>query len=828
MNAVATPTFDRAATRIRVRGLVQGVGFRPFVYRVATELDLDGCVRNDGEGVQIDVGGARSAIEALIARLRSDAPPLARVTRIESLPLAAPPPPGFAIVESRHGAVTTGITPDAAVCAACLAELFDPVDRRHRYAFINCTHCGPRFTITRALPYDRPQTSMAGFTQCPACQREYDSVMDRRFHAQPNACPACGPRLWLTAADGAQVTCDDVIAAASARIARGDIVAIKGLGGFHLVCDARNRHAVARLRARKHRDEKPFAIMAANAVSLAAVADVDAAAAALLADVQTPIVLLPKRAGCDDRLDGIAPGLGELGAMLPTTPLHWLLFHEAAGRPAGISWTTQPQPLLLVMTSANPGGEPLVIDNDEAVARLGGIADTFVMHDRDIVVRCDDSVIRAPRESSMQGVSADLPVGAGAERSWAGDGGPTPSRAASFGAQFIRRARGYTPTPIALPAAGPPVLAVGAYLKNTACLTRGAEAFLSQHIGDLDNAASCEALEHAVAHLQTVLELQPQAIAHDLHPDFFSTRLALRLAAELGVPAIGVQHHHGHIAAVCAEHRIDGSVLGLALDGVGHGEDDALCTGTVWGGELLRVDAAGCTRLGHLRPLPLPGGDRAAREPWRVAAAALHLLGRGDEIALRFATQAAAPTVADMLLRNVRAPLTTSAGRWFDAAAGLLGLREVMAYEGQAAMLLEAAARRHGAAASDPALYRIDGPMLDLLPLLAHLAGRRAASPAATVIDERDAERGAALFHATFAAALADWVRQAVERSGVRTVALGGGVFLNAIVSQQLAQQLGACGITVLQARQAPVNDGGLALGQAWVAVQRLNHEQGV
>ncbi len=788
MTDLAAPALERAAARVRVRGLVQGVGFRPFVYRLATELALDGCVRNDGEGVEIDVTGSRAAIDALIERLRRDAPPLARVTQIEAQPLAGQPAPGFAIVESRHGVVSTGITPDAATCRDCLAELCDPADRRHRYAFINCTHCGPRFTITRALPYDRPQTSMACFAQCPACQHEYDAPLDRRFHAQPNACPVCGPHLWLTAADGTRIDCDDVIAAAMARIELGEIVALKGLGGFHLVCDARNAAAVARLRARKHRDEKPFAIMAVNAASLAEVAEVDADAAALLASVTTPIVLLPKRAACDAQLDGIAPGLAEIGAMLPTTPLHWLLFHEAAGRPIGLEWTAQPQRPLLVMTSANPGGEPLVIDNDEAVVRLGaaaGLADAFVMHDRDILVRCDDSVVRI---------------------------GSEPARPA-----FIRRARGYTPAPIALPRSGPPVLALGAYLKNSACLTRndgrGAQAFLSQHIGDLDNAASCEALEAAVAHLQGVLELAPRAVAHDLHPDFFSTRLALRVAAELGVPAIGVQHHHAHIAAICAEHGVDAPVLGLALDGVGHGEDDELATGTVWGGELLRVDAAGCARLGHLRPLAMPGGDRAAREPWRMAAAVLHQLGRGGEVATRFAAQPAAPMVAEMLARNLRSLLTTSAGRWFDAAAGLLGLRAVMAYEGQAAMLLEAAACAYGPVPVEPALVRIDGAMLDLLPLAARLA------------DEPDVGRGAALFHATLAAALAEWVQQAAARTRLTTVALGGGVFLNRILSRALAEQLTARGLTVLQACQAPVNDGGLALGQAWVAMQRL--EQG-
>ena len=818
MNACDLPPNARAAARVRVRGLVQGVGFRPFVVRLAGELRLDGSVRNDGEGVEIEVTGTPQAIAELLLRLRRDAPPLARITQIESHALeSVTRATGFAIVESGHGRVTTGITPDAAVCSACLADLFDPANRRHRYAFTNCTHCGPRFTITRSLPYDRPNTSMATFTQCDACQREYDSVLDRRFHAQPNACPVCGPRLWLTGADGARIDAEDVIAEALARMARGEIVALKGLGGFHLVCDARQKVTVARLRARKQRDEKPFAVMAANVASLAELVELDASTRDLLMSTQAPIVLVPKRAGCDAQLAGIAPGLGELGVMLPTTPLHWLLFHEAAGRPAGTAWLQQAQPLLLVMTSANPGGEPLVIDNQEAVARLGGIADAFVMHDREILVRCDDSVVRArspaPIVPSTGASPGDATAVARDDRSLMRDGGPV-AHDASLGGVFIRRARGYTPAPIALPAAGPSVLAVGGYLKNTACLTRGAEAFLSQHIGDLDNATSCVALEYAVAHLQAVLEMQPQAVAHDLHPDFFGTQLALRVAAELGVPAIGVQHHHAHIAAVTAEHGITTPVLGLALDGVGHGEDDAFDTGVVWGGELLRVDASlssGYARLGHLRALPLAGGDRAAREPWRMAASVLHLLGRNHEIATRFAAHAGAPMVADMLARQLRAPLTTSAGRWFDAAAGLLGLREVMAFEGQAAMLLEAAARAHGPVVADRSLYAINGGVLDLLPLAARL------------LEVKNLGQGAALFHATLAAALADWAQQAAAATGISTVAFGGGVFINSILSAALAQRLQAQGIAVLQARQAPANDGGLALGQAWAAMQQLN-----
>jgi hydrogenase maturation protein HypF len=800
--------------RLRVRGAVQGVGFRPFVYRLATELALDGWVRNDGEGVEIALRGAADDIARFRERLSAEAPPLARIDAVEAADAARDRiDAGFRIETSRRGAVTTGVTPDAATCDDCLAEIFDPANRRWRYAFTNCTHCGPRFTITARLPYDRPNTSMARFAMCPSCAAEYDDPLDRRFHAQPNACPVCGPRLALADATGAPIDCEDPIAEAVARIARGEILAVKGLGGFHLVCDARNAAAVATLRARKHRDEKPFALMFANCASIEPFARVDDAARALLESRERPIVLLDKRAGADDALPGIAPGLASLGCMLPYTPIQFLLFHQAAGCPSGTTWLAQPQPLVLVMTSANPGGEPLVIGNSEAVARLGRIADAFVMHDRDIVVRCDDSVVREekipPAPLYGRGVTTEParsvpPFGKGGlGGNSTADGGtrrPTPAFT------FIRRARGYTPAPIKLARSGPSILATGSFLKNAACVTRGAEAFLSQHIGDLDNAASCVALEEAVDHLQRVLEIRPAAIAHDLHPDFFGTRLAVHLAAELAVPAIGVQHHHAHIAAVAAEHGVTEPVLGVALDGVGHGSD-----GDAWGGELLRVDERGFERLGHLRALPLAGGDRAAREPWRMAAAVLHLAGRGEEIVRRYAHQPAAAAVAELLARAVRCPPTTSAGRWFDAAAGLLGVREAMNYEGQAAMLLEGLAAKHGTVAPDASLYALDeANTLDLLPLAIRLA------------DERDAAFGAALFHATFAAALAAWVARAARTTGITTVALGGGCFLNAILSAQLERLLAARGYRVLHARQAPPNDGGIALGQAWVALQSM------
>lgn len=778
---VAARAQSTVCRRIRVRGQVQGVGFRPFVYRLAQELNLAGWVRNDGEGVDIEAQGAVAAIEDFIARLETDAPPLASVTSVKAEDAPLTDARGFEIKVSRHGTANTAVTPDTATCPDCLAELFDPADRRWRHAFINCTHCGPRYTLTRRLPYDRPQTSMAVFAMCPACRREYDDPGDRRFHAQPNACPECGPRLSLRDATGAPLDVADPIAETLARLARGEIVAIKGLGGYHLACDAGNAAAVARLRERKNREEKPFAVMFANAASVAQFAEMDAAERALLESRERPVVLLQKREGCDARLAGIAPGLAELGAMLPCTPIQFLLFHEAAGRPAGTGWLALPQRLTLVMTSANPGGEPIVREDGEALARLNGIADAWLMHDREIVTRVDDSVVRTSHALS--------PWGEGR-----GEGG-----------QFVRRARGFTPQAIRLARSGPSVLATGGFLKNTICLTRGFDAFLSQHIGDLDNAPTCRALEETARRMMDLLEIEPEVVAHDLHPDFHGTRFAADFARSRGLKSIAVQHHHAHIAAVAAEHGATGPLLGLALDGVGMGTD-----GGIWGGELLAVDGARCDRLGHLRELRLPGGDKAAREPWRMAAAALFALGRGGEIKARFPQQRAAGAIAMMLGGNAHTPPTSSCGRLFDAAAGLAGLREVAAYEGQAAMLYESQAVLYGEVEpmQDGFVLYEDGT-LDLLPLLARLA------------DERDAGLAAALFHATLAEALAAWVQRVAQERGLHRVALGGGCFLNRILSAGLRRRLETRGFEVLEARLAPPSDGGLALGQAWVAVQR-------
>jgi len=761
------------AQRIRVTGVVQGVGFRPFVWRLAHELALSGWVRNDAQGVDILAEGSAENLDLVLRRLRHEAPPLARVDSVDSRMTEPTGCGGFAILDSLPGKVSTAIGHDTATCTACLDELFDPDGRRWRHAFITCTHCGPRYTVTSRLPYDRPQTTLAPFSLCTACEREYTDPGDRRFHAETTCCPACGPHLALLDALGHPGEMADPIAATLERLRRGEIVAIKGLGGFHLVCDARNAAAVARLRERKAREEKPFAVLLANVASAGEFAELTGDEIALLESPERPIVLVRKRAGTEDALPGCAPGLAWLGVMLPTTPIQFLLLHEAAARPPGTAWLGQAQPLALVCTSANPGGEPLVTDNAEAVERLADIADAFLLHDRDIAVRCDDSVLRVT----------------------------------ASGSQFIRRARGYTPRAIRLASAGPCVFAAGGWFKNTICITRGDEAFVSPHIGDLDNAATCAFLDESLAHLLDNLDVAPQIVAHDLHPDFYSSRYAIEFAARRDLPVVAVQHHHAHIAALLAEHHCAEPVIGLAMDGVGLGSD-----GAAWGGELLRVEGARFTRLGHLQPLPMPGGDRAAREPWRMAAAALHALGRDAEFVPRFAGQPAAATLAQMLAQNLNSPPTSSLGRAFDAAAGLLGVRAVASFEGQAAMLLEGLASfadPHGSVMPLRNAYHIgDDGTLDLRPLYRMLA------------ECGDAVHGAVVFHATLAAALADWAENAARVQGLKTVACGGGCFLNHILTGKLSTLLTQRGLRVLLAHQLPPNDGGLSLGQAWIARQ--------
>ncbi|MDR3055727.1 MAG: carbamoyltransferase HypF [Zoogloeaceae bacterium] len=779
------------AERILITGLVQGVGFRPAVWRLATDLRLRGWVRNTAAGVEIHLEGADAQRAEFLARLPAAAPRLARIEQMTHVSVAMTGCRDFSIHANagmEASSAQTAIGADLGICPECLAELFDPTSRRYRYPLLACTQCGPRYTVTRHLPYCRASTSLAPYPLCPACAAEYEQPADRRFHAEATACPACGPAHRLLDADGKPLS-EDPAAGAWRRIQAGGIVAIKGLGGFHLVCDATNAAAVARLRARKNRDAKPFAVMAANCASLVPWVEMNEHAARLLQSEARPIVLMPARVDMATALPGIAPDLDRLGVMLPATPMQWLLLHEAAGRPSGAAWTQQAQAPLLVMTSANPGGEPLARDNDEALARLAGIADAYWLHDRDIIVRCDDSVLQ---ESTAQSH-----------------------------ASFIRRARGYTPLAISLADDGEPVLALGAYLKNAVCVARGRNAFLSQHIGSLDNVASISFLEETAAHLLATLEVTPAAIAHDLHPDLPSTHLALEMAARLGVPALGVAHHHAHIAAVCAEYGIDHPVLGLALDGVGMGQD-----GGLWGGELLRLDAENCHRLGHLTPLKLPGGDMAAHEPWRVGVAFLRRSGAqpaqiADWLQSRFPhfpAGHAAPLIA-MLDKNLRCPPTTSLGRVFDAAAALLGICARNRYEAEAAMRLESLAARHirqhgeiAASLNAPLdeICALQNSVLDLAPLLA------------TLVAEQDAAQGAARFHTGLATALAAWLAAAAKSTGVTTLVASGGCLQNALLLRLLTARLATVDLKLLTPEVAPAGDGGLALGQVWVARRML------
>lgn len=764
----------RAAIDVRVKGLVQGVGFRPTVYRIAIAMNLTGEVFNDADGVGIHLEGDADTLALFPQELRRNKPPLARIDDIRVKDSTLRGDMKFSITATRTGGhVTTAITADAATCRECFADVFDPANRRYRYAFTNCTHCGPRFTITRHLPYDRCQTSMAKFPMCPACQKEYEDPLDRRFHAQPNACPACGPQLrWIEHGLAAENV--DPVREAVRLIRSGGILALKGLGGFHLVCDANNAAAVSKLRARKHRQEKPLAVMVANLPSARQWVTLSAKEEEILSSPLHPILLAAKKA--PHTLDTVAPGLSEVGIMLPYTPLHGLLFHSLAGEPAGMQWfENQAFPFVLVMTSANYSGDPIIAENEEALQALGNVADAFLMHNRDIVIRCDDSVLRVEDNKTL----------------------------------WVRRSRGAVPQAIALAHAdGPNVLALGPYLKNTACLLRGPEAVLSQHIGDLQNAAQCHSLDSACEHLQSILETPAQALACDLHPDFYSTQRARELAAQKGLPCFAIAHHAAHIGAVMAEYGCTQTAVGMALDGVGLGPE-----GGIWGGELLQVSPTGFARLGHLLSLPLPGADRAAREPWRCAAAVLCLLQKDHLIARWFADQPHHEQIT-ALIRSPRTHATSSMGRWIDAASALLGFISVQHEESTAAMRLESRALGQGRAICG--LWSIEHGVLNLLPLFNALVQAR--------LDGENPSLWAGNFLQTLAAALADWACKTIP-SSTKTIYLGGGCFVNRILAHRMPQLFAERGITAFLPHQAPAGDGGLALGQAWLA--RLAAAQG-
>lgn len=750
-HAIRQSTLERR--RLRIRGLVQGVGFRPHVYRCAAAHGVSGFVQNGPDGVIVEAEG--QDLEEFTRSILDGLPPLARVDSLVSSDLPIAGSRDFEIRQTAGGELASAAIPaDTALCRDCLDELFDASNRRYLHPFIACTNCGPRFTMTRRLPYDRCATSMADFALCEACEQEYTDPGSRRFHAEPVCCHQCGPSL--------SGSIESIVSALEA----GEIVAIKGIGGFHLACNAHDANAVERLRSRKQRDAKPFAVMVLNAASAERFAVLNPAESSLLESVERPVVVAESRQVLPGAL---SPGLGTLGLLLPYSGLHYLLFHQLLGSPTGQSWLREASDFALVMTSANISGDPLVTDNAEARDRLTGVADLVVDHDREISARADDSVAR---------VVGGRPL-------------------------LIRRARGYVPRAIPLAKTGHTVLATGAHLKNTVTLLRGNQAWLSSHVGDLDSAAAIEFQRDSVEQLLAVMRTTPEAVACDWHRDYASTRLAESVAAEQDIPLFRVQHHHAHLAAVLASHGREEPALGIALDGHGLGEN-----GESWGGELMRLEGPDFERLGHFAPLAAVGGDVAAREPWRMAAGALFSMGRGDEIEQRFAAEPMAAALHD-LLRNADVSCTTAAGRLFDTAAGLLGVSRRAAYEGEPPMRLEALVKTPRVLENG---YRLSDGVLDFSPLLAALA------------DCKDPATGAELFHGTLVGGLAEWAIDTAARSGLKTVALAGGCFLNRVIAASLPEALRAVGLEPLLAENIPPNDASISLGQAWVARRRLSH----
>jgi len=747
--------------RVRVTGTVQGVGFRPYVYRLAGELSLGGFVLNDAHGVLIEVEGSALVVDRFLERLPSEAPPLAVLEQVVVSDQAPSGVHGFAIVASVAGEVPDApVTPDSATCDDCLRELFDPADRRYRYPFINCTNCGPRFTIVRGVPYDRPLTTMASFTMCAACQSEYENPVDRRFHAQPNACPVCGPSVRLLGDSAA----GDPITAAATALRAGAIVAIKGLGGYHLACLAADERAVAALRSRKHREDKPFALMAPCLSAAESLVSLAPAAREVLTGPARPIVLARRRTDAPVA-ESVAPGAPELGVMLPYSPVHHLLLNDIGET--------------LVMTSGNVSDEPIAYLDDDAFDRLRGIADLFLVHDRAIETRTDDSIARVA-------------------------GRPT----------ILRRSRGYVPAAFALSGGGTPqpLLACGAELKNTFCLARGARAWVSHHIGDLENYETLRSFTDGIEHFGALFAVQPEVVAHDLHPEYLSTKYALDLD---GVELIGVQHHHAHLAACLAEHGDPGPALGAIFDGTGYGLD-----GTVWGGELLLGDLRSFRRVGSLLSAALPGGARAIKQPWRMSCSWLStvcvgepplpqsLAGRVDP---RLWTQ-----VYKLSVTGTAAPATTSMGRLFDAVAALAGIRTEVSYEGQAAIELEAACDPHENGSYPIELSGgIDPPLvIDPRETIRAVAADIAAGQSAGVIARR--------FHRTIAGATVKALVELAAAHGTGVVVLSGGVFQSRLLLESVSSALAEAGLRVLVPERLPVNDGGISYGQAAVAAALL------
>ncbi len=757
-----TPTLTLA--RLSVRGVVQGVGFRPFVYQLAARHGLKGWVLNASGAVRIEVEGEPAAIARFREALEQEAPPVAH---IEDITVEEGQPAGYDKFEIRESVPEAGqyqlVSPDIATCPDCLREILDPADRRYGYPFTNCTNCGPRFTIIADIPYDRPNTTMRVFEMCPACRREYDDPADRRFHAQPNACPVCGPRLELTDAKGKPIICDDIIAKTAALIKSGKILAVKGLGGYLLACDATDDKAVARLRQRKHRPDKPLAVMLTTLEEIRQHCEVSDAEANLLSSPGSPIVLLRWKPE-STVVAGVAPGLKYLGVMLPYTPLHHLLM-RAARRP-------------LVMTSGNLSEEPIARDNDEAVRRLGGIADYFLRHNRDIYARYDDSVMIVEDE--------------------------TP--------RFTRRARGYAPHPVRLNFKSRQILGVGAEEKNTFCLTRDNFAFVSQHIGDMENLETLEHFKDTIELYQRLFRIEPEIIAHDMHPEYLPTKYARELAAANDkIRLVPVQHHHAHIAACLADNGVSGPVIGVSLDGTGYGPD-----GRIWGGEFLVGDYASYRRAAHLEYLPLPGGAQAIKRPYRIAIGYLLALGLEEGLEHSSITKVY-PDEIDVfktqVAKGINTPLTSSMGRLFDAVAALAGIRHVIEYEAQAAIELEMHAYdAPGETGAYPFSLVEEGDVsiIKLHDLLvAVISDIKHKTPPAVI---------AARFHNTVAGMIVEVCKIISMQTGLKAAALSGGVFQNRWLAAEAARRLESAGFTVYTHRQVPPNDGGISLGQVVIA----------
>jgi hydrogenase maturation protein HypF len=767
--SAGTALAARRRARVRVEGTVQGVGFRPYVYRLAGELGLDGFVLNDSEGVLIEIEGGPEPVAVFLTRLEVEAPPLARIELVRAEDREPTGTAGFTIRESpRDGLPDAPVTPDTATCADCLGELFDPSDRRFRYPFTNCTNCGPRFTIVRGVPYDRPFTTMSGFRMCERCQAEYDDPGDRRFHAQPNACPDCGPSVALIDAHGDPIPIGkarDAVAALAAELLAGKLAALKGIGGFHLACRADDEDAVALLRSRKHREDKPFAVMAPDLETARELVELDAAAERLLLGPEGPIVLARRRPEAPVA-GSVAPGSRELGVMLPYSPLHHLLLADAG--------TT------LVMTSGNISDEPIAYGDDDARARLAEIADVFLLHDRPIQTRTDDSVLRV-----LTGHTT-----------------------------FLRRSRGYVPASIPLRGGTRlPVLGCGAELKSTFCVAKNERAWVGHHIGDLKNYETLRSFREGVEHFERLFAVTPEVVAHDLHPEYLSTKYATERE---DVELVGVQHHHAHMAACLAEHGESGPVLGAIFDGTGYGED-----GTVWGGELLLGDLGSFRRVGMLLPVRLPGGERAIRQPWRMACAWLSVAADARP-ALPRVLEGRVPEgswerVSELARTGLASPLTTSMGRLFDGVAALCGLRTEVNYEGQAAIELEAACE-HTTLEPYPLALEGSGGLLVLDP--------RATIEAVSADIAAGASVGsvATRFHAAVAGTTVQACARAASEHGVDRVVLSGGVFQNRRLLTETAAGLEAAGLTVLMPERLPCNDGGIAYGQVAVAAWRMAH----